>query len=269
MQVWAQNETSFGEPAGLFGVNCGHHPELFVPGATMVPEVRQDEEANAKQYAQSQKQRGLERDFRRARLEYNVAKAQGADGETLKEKQRDLKRADERLDAFAEETGRKRRREREYVPVEAKWPKVESDSPTAVRDTLREYFQGGGTQGGALTGGGGSGTIKAEDVTIYRSLGAASKNYDILAEDGSIYRYVEGTKVQDVEVFAGYRTRHPLHDGVAEGLAREFGGAIEKWQHAKGKGIVDFDGEAVRAEIHWFQEETVGQVKHRLKRWLE
>ena len=103
-------------------INCGHHPELFVPGATMVPEVRQDEAENAKTYAESQKQRDLEREFRKARLEYDVAKAQGAPGEEIKEKQGALKRADERLDRFAEETGRKRRREREYAPVNATWP---------------------------------------------------------------------------------------------------------------------------------------------------
>ena len=122
VHVYAQSETTYGEPAGLFGINCGHHPELFVPGATMVPEVRQDEAQNAKTYAESQKQRGLERDFRKARLEYDVAKAQGAPGEEIKEKQGALKRADERLDRFAEETGRKRRREREYAPVNATWP---------------------------------------------------------------------------------------------------------------------------------------------------
>lgn len=148
VQVWAQNETSYGEAAGLFGVNCGHHPQLFIPGASMVPEVRQDEEKNAKTYAESQRQRALEREFRQARLEYAVAKAQGAPGEEIKEKQQALERADQRLDAFSEETGRRRRQEREYQPVEAKWPKPEDrdQSPTAVRDALRDYFMSGGVQ---------------------------------------------------------------------------------------------------------------------------
>ena len=116
----------------------------------MVPEVRQDEEKNAKTYAESQRQRGLEREFRQARLEYAVAKAQGAPGDEIKEKQRALTQADQRLDAFSEETGRRRRQEREYQPVEAKWPKPEERdaSPTAVRDALRNYFMGGGVQSG-------------------------------------------------------------------------------------------------------------------------
>ena len=70
-------------------------------------------------------------------------------------------------------------------------------------------------------------------------------------------------------MFSGYGTNTPLHDGVAEGLTNQYGGSVEKWQHAKGIGVTDDDGENVRAEIHWFQEETVGQVKHKVKRWLE
>ena len=123
-------------------INCGHHPELFVPGATMVPEVIQNEEQNAKQYAESQKQRGMEREFRRARIDYKVAKEQGADKDELKKLQGKIKDIDQRLDRFVDETGRKRRREREYAPVNATWPKPTTESPTAVRDALRDYFMG-------------------------------------------------------------------------------------------------------------------------------
>lgn len=143
VHVYAQSETTYGEPAGLFGINCGHHPELFVPGATKVPEVRQGEEENARQYAQSQKQRGLERKFRAARLNMEVAKAQG-DAEELAKAREKLKDADVKLDRFIRETGRKRRREREYAPVDAKWPEPTGEGATAVRDALREYFGNGG-----------------------------------------------------------------------------------------------------------------------------
>lgn len=150
VHVWAQSETTFGEPAGLFGINCGHHPMLFVPGATMVPELRQDEDENAKQYAESQKQRGLERDFRAARLKLEVEKARGADAATIREAREGVRRADEKLGRFCDETGRKRRREREYAPVKATWPdpKTYGSSPTAVRDALRDYFDQGGVQSG-------------------------------------------------------------------------------------------------------------------------
>lgn len=116
VHVYAQSETTYGEPAGLFGINCGHHPELFIPGATKVPEVRQNEAENARQYAESQKQRKLERDFRKARREYAAATVQGAPDEVVKKAVEKLKQADEKLDRFEKETGRRRRREREYGP---------------------------------------------------------------------------------------------------------------------------------------------------------
>jgi len=147
VHVYAQSETTYGEPAGLFGINCGHHPELFIPGATKVPELRQNEDENARQYAESQKQRGLEREFRKARLDLDVAKAQG-DEEGLRQAREKLQDADAKLDRFTKETGRKRRREREYAPVNATWPKPTGEGATTVRDALRDYFE----QGGMLSG---------------------------------------------------------------------------------------------------------------------
>ena len=147
VHVYAQSETTYGEPAGLFGINCGHHPELFIPGATTVPEVRQSEAENATTYALSQKQRGLERAFCKARLDRDVAEAQG-DEAGLKAATEKLKTADEKLNRFETDTGRRRRREREYAPVNAKWPEPAGTGPTAVRDALREYFENGGIQGG-------------------------------------------------------------------------------------------------------------------------
>lgn len=113
------------------------------------------------------------------------------------------------------------------------------------------------------------GKITLSDIIIGRSLGAAAKNYDIKGPDGAIYHYMEGTRVKNVQVFAGYKTRVMLHEGVAEGLTEQFGGDVEKWQHVKGEGIIDVGDSSERAEVHWFQEETVGQVKHKIKRWLE
>jgi len=141
VHVYAQSETTYGEPAGLFGINCGHHPELFIPGATKVPALMQNEQENAETYALSQKQRKLERDFRKARLQYATAKAQGAEKTTIDAAREKLKRADEKLDRFEKETGRRRRREREYGPVQAKGP-TSSAPKSMMRDqNLNESAQ--------------------------------------------------------------------------------------------------------------------------------
>lgn len=121
VHIYALADTTYGEPAGLFGINCGHHPQLFVEGVTKVPRLQQTEEQNAEAYAISQQHRKLERDFRDARLRIDVARVRG-DETALETAQNKLARADERLDSFCEAHGRKRRREREYGPVNATWP---------------------------------------------------------------------------------------------------------------------------------------------------
>ena len=85
----------------------------------------------------------------------------------------------------------------------------------------------------------------------------------------STFNFAEGTKIHDSKVFAGYKTKNPLSEEVVQGLTEQCGGTPDKWQHCKGIGTLDVDGEEVRAEVHWFQEETVGKVKFKVKAWME
>lgn len=76
-------DTSYGDPAGIFGINCGHSPYTFVDGFSlpryheMTPE---EMEKNEKAYLLTQKQRAFERDVRSAKLESAALKAAGLDG---------------------------------------------------------------------------------------------------------------------------------------------------------------------------------------------
>lgn len=115
-----------------------------------------------------------------------------------------------------------------------------------------------------------SGTIELEDILIRKSVGAKFRNYDVLdPATGEIFHFVEDTKIQNAQVFAGSGTKKSLHEGVAEGLAEQIGGSPEKWQHCKGDGVLNYHGEERRAEVHWFQEETIGKVKFKVKEWKD
>lgn len=63
------SETSFGEPAGLFGINCGHVQYPFAPGINFQRYFPYPEEENAKRYQQFQRQRAMERDIRATKRE--------------------------------------------------------------------------------------------------------------------------------------------------------------------------------------------------------
>lgn len=94
--------------------------------------------------------------------------------------------------------------------------------------------------------------------------------YDILdPETGDIFHLIEGSKIQNKKVFAGKGSKTPLHEGVAEGLSKQIGGSPSEWKHCKGLGKIDFYGEEREAEIHWFEETSVGKHKFKIKEWLD
>lgn len=122
VHVYKQSETSYGEAAGLFGINCKHYPIPFVPGYTQLREPQQNEEQNAKDYEESQKQRELERKYRYEKRDLAVLKAQGASEEEIKAQKIRVNNARTNLNDFCEETGRARRSGRERTPIKAEWP---------------------------------------------------------------------------------------------------------------------------------------------------
>lgn len=124
VHVYAQSETSYGEPAGLFGINCGHYPIPFIPGFSRMRPPDQTEAQNEKEYEQSQEQRALERKFRYAKRDLAVLKAQDASEEEIKAQKLKVSNARTALNDFCEETGRARRTNRERTPIKAEWPDV-------------------------------------------------------------------------------------------------------------------------------------------------
>jgi hypothetical protein len=129
------NSTSYGEPAGLFGINCGHSPIPVVPGVTIPhgADNIQPKEENDKAYAESQEQRALERKIREAKrvvaMEGNLATKE--DKARVKELQAEMRE-------FIERTGRTRRYDRESIggtTETAKTPTTGGDLPpgSAIR----------------------------------------------------------------------------------------------------------------------------------------
>ena len=121
------NSTSYGQPAGLFGINCGHSPIPIVPGVS-IPHAQdfvQPKEENDKQYAESQEQRALERKIREAKR----VVAMGDDSDEAKQR---VRNAEKDMREFIERTGRTRRPDREQLYGSKKAPTPPADKrPTA------------------------------------------------------------------------------------------------------------------------------------------
>ena len=122
VHVYAQSETSYGEAAGLFGVNCKHYPMTFIPGFSALRGEPQDPEENAEAYALSQQQRGMERKLREEKRDLAVMKAQGASEDEIRAQRARVSQASSRIDEFCDEHDMPRRRNREFTPVNATWP---------------------------------------------------------------------------------------------------------------------------------------------------
>lgn len=107
--------SSYGEPAGLFGINCGHHPIPMIPGFSYPQDgPEQDEEKNRKEYELSQIQRAYERNIRKAKRDLEIAKATH-DDELVKDAKQRVKDEQARMRDWIATTGRVRRYDREQI----------------------------------------------------------------------------------------------------------------------------------------------------------
>ena len=106
------NVTTYGQPAGLFGINCGHYPIPIVPGVTIPhgADNIQPKEENDKAYAESQVQRSLERQIREAKRVVEMAGDKASP-----EMRQKVKDAQEQMRDFIAKTGRTRRYDREKI----------------------------------------------------------------------------------------------------------------------------------------------------------
>ena len=109
------SETSYGQPAGLFGINCGHYPLPQIPRVTIPQDKPEpDREENNEEYRQSQKQRQLERNIRDAKRKEEAFRKAGLTEEAEKQHMKVLQRQETMRD-FIQSTGRTRRYDREQI----------------------------------------------------------------------------------------------------------------------------------------------------------
>lgn len=85
--------------------------------------------------------------------------------------------------------------------------------------------------------------IRAED---------ANKTSDVLhLRTKERYKFVDGTKITKVEVFAGKGCSKEFRD--AEKYAKRWGGKAEDWQHCSGNAKITNGSKVLTREVHWVQ----------------
>ena len=108
------SETSYGQPAGLFGINCGHVQYPFAPGINFQRYFPYPKEENDRRYMQFQQQRAMERGIRAAKRECMMLQETG-DTEGLQKASLRLRTQREKYRAYCKETGLKQHNDRTQV----------------------------------------------------------------------------------------------------------------------------------------------------------
>ena len=106
--------TSYGEAAGLRGVNCKHIFYPYIEGITQKTYQPYPAQENQRIYEESQQQRYLERRIRAAKRELSMMEAMGDDAGIQAAKKKIRERQADMRD-FINDTERTRRREREQI----------------------------------------------------------------------------------------------------------------------------------------------------------
>lgn len=105
IRIYPVGETTYGEPAGLWGINCGHSCNVFIPALSVIRGEVPDKKENDREYATTQAQRQLERNVRYAKRDAAMAKATG-DKEAFEQAAAKVRRTEKDLRDFYDNTGR-------------------------------------------------------------------------------------------------------------------------------------------------------------------
>lgn len=112
--AYGVEETTYGQPAGIFGINCHHGPpNPFIPGASLV-RGEGTADGNEDRYALSQQQRQMERSVRDAKREAAMLNAAG-DEEGYQDAKQKVKQRQKKLHSFVTENELTRDYDREWV----------------------------------------------------------------------------------------------------------------------------------------------------------
>ncbi len=115
IRFYPWDSSSYGDPDGILGINCGHHKHAFIPGVNIQTYFPVDETENDKLYEQTQVQRALERDVRKQKRECMLYDELG-DAEAFEQSAVKLKAKETKLKNYVDSNNKlHRRKDREQV----------------------------------------------------------------------------------------------------------------------------------------------------------
>lgn len=111
----AWSSSTYGKPAGILGINCGHSRYAFVPNLSIKRDKDFTKEENDKAYREKQQQRLYERKIRNKKREIAMLKESNSEQDYIKSKTRELSNYRKEYLDFLSKTGRTRVVSNEWI----------------------------------------------------------------------------------------------------------------------------------------------------------
>lgn len=218
------SSTSMGDPAGLFGINCGHNQYPFFEGLSRQTYAPYDQAENDRVYQESQKQRGMERGIRAAKRELEVFRAL-KDPKAVSMAEAKLRGRQEALRSFTDEIGRTRRPAREVIYDRPPSSKAAVGAPAAAAPTPpKPTFQP-------------AGSLKEAELWLKESLGLKFASFGKKADLGVVNDWNRGIfehltrfpalKDQFTDTGTNQELRRHFVDQFVEAARMKAGGTID------------------------------------------
>ena len=141
IEVRAWSSSSYGEPDGILGINCGHSRWAFVPGISTQSNRNEDIDRteNDKKYKERQQQRYIERNIREAKREKVLLQEAGAPKRYIEDAQAKVSEWQDRATKFVSETNGTRYYDREQIYVNSSLLDSSGSGTIRVTNGLSDY----------------------------------------------------------------------------------------------------------------------------------
>lgn len=225
IKVYAWSNSSYGEPAGILGINCGHSRYAFVPGLSIHREMDFTKKENDEAYIEKQQQRLYERTIRNKKREIEMLKQVNAEPDYIKKRTNQLSDYRKEYLEFLEKTGRTRISANEWMGS--------STLTSKAQKKVNKSYQ--------------SWKTKKEKKDFPKTARKQDEKLQEIFNYDKIFMLPKNVKIEKVTVISGKGVQSNIKD--VKRLVSSYGGQSSDWE--KVTGIVK--GKYYNYEIHWYE----------------
>lgn len=240
VKVRAWSSSTYGKPAGIFGINCGHSRYMFVPGLSKKREMDFTKSENDEAYIEKQRQRQYERTIRNKKREIAMLKQTEAEPSYIKRKQNSLSNTRNEYLEFLDKTGRTRITANEWIGSTSLSPKTKEKATNSYQNWKAKEEKKKLPK-----------VVKSDDTILQNKI-----DYDIMGIQGIV---PSNTTITNVHIIAGKDSSTNIRD--RNKIAKKYN--VNAMDLNKKVGTVQ--SQYYDYEVHWYEVDGL-QLEVKLKK---